>query len=182
MNDKWLPAVIVAALLIAMGYALHADLQQPIPSALQAGRPPQTETNKDQERAGGYKGVPPNAIDRLPSPQAQSGTNDHKAQSDSKTPTDWWLAIFTGGLVLVGVLQLFVFGRQAQRLRESVDLTREVSARQERDMAASITEASRAATAMEQVAAGITANTENSRILIERPRVRYHANARVPFG
>jgi hypothetical protein len=46
MNDKWLPAVIVAALLIAMGYALHADLQQPIPSALQAGRPPQTETNK----------------------------------------------------------------------------------------------------------------------------------------
>jgi len=32
-----------------------------------------------------------------------------------------WVAIFTGLLVLVGFLQLFVFGTQARRLRETID-------------------------------------------------------------
>ena len=31
-----------------------------------------------------------------------------------------WMVVFTGGLVLVGTLQLFVFGLQARRLRQTI--------------------------------------------------------------
>jgi hypothetical protein len=57
-----------------------------------------------------------------------------------------------GGIVFVGFLQLVVFGRQAQRLRESIDLTRTIADRQERDTRDSIAEAARAATAMRDAA------------------------------
>jgi hypothetical protein len=66
--------------------------------------------------------------------------------------------------------QAIVFRVQAKALGESVNLTREISGHQERDMRASITEASRAAMAMEKVASGIAASVENTSKMAEDQR------------
>lgn len=92
---------------------------------------------------------------------------DNNEDGSSKSSPDWW---FNGGLILVGLLQLYVFGKQAQRLKQSVDLTREIANRQEGDMRASIAESARAATAMEGVAAGIAASVTNARELMDTQR------------
>jgi len=61
---------------------------------------------------------------------------------------DWWLVIFTGMLALIGFLQLLVFGDQAIQLRRTV----QTALGQSEDMKKTIAEASRSATAMEEVA------------------------------
>lgn len=44
-----------------------------------------------------------------------------------------WVAIFTGGLVIVGFFQLMVFGRQARRLRETIEKMDEIAGQQRAD-------------------------------------------------
>jgi hypothetical protein len=76
-------------------------------------------------------------------------SDDYTNRSQDETPSDRWL---NGGLILVGILQLLVFGEQARQLRKSIDLTRTIAERQEKDMRDSIGEASRAAAAAEMSA------------------------------
>jgi hypothetical protein len=117
------------------------------------------EPNSAGDRGSQYANHRPSQNQDDPSNDANGGEN--------KSPTDWW---FNGGLILVGLLQLWVFGQQAKRLRQSVDLTREVANRQETDMRASIAEAGRAATAMESVAVGMADSVANARVLMETQR------------
>jgi len=44
--------------------------------------------------------------------------------------TNTWMMLFTGGLVLVGILQLWVFGLQARRLRQTIDTMDKTAERQ----------------------------------------------------
>jgi hypothetical protein len=147
-------------------------LKVPAPRSFKADAPPQKQSDSDQssptpdEHAINESGR--GARDALPSPKAQVGSGQDKKQGNDKSPTDLWLAAFTGGLVLVGVLQLFVFGRQAARLSESIDLTRNIADRQERDMRDSITEAARAASAMRDAADAALAQVRTM-IAMEQP-------------
>jgi hypothetical protein len=100
---------------------------------------------------------------------AEERAVEEKDRTD-KSSSDWWLVGMTGILALVGTGQGIVFAFQAIKLRDSVNITRQISSQQERDMHSSISEASRAAVAMERVATGIAASVENTRQLGEMQR------------
>jgi hypothetical protein len=101
-----------------------------------------------------------------PSPREKprkQGTQTESAKQDSNTPS-WWnafwdirasdslVAAFTGALVVVGWIQ-------ARRLRESIDS-------QKIDMGHYVEESKRSATAMENVAGGISTQVENMKKLM----------------
>jgi hypothetical protein len=145
-------------------------LQPPSPSATELGNPPQPEATLPQHQPDSDdRGTEqsPLIVKVLPPVQADGSTQQHAQERDDKATIDWWLAWFTGGLVLVGFLQLFVFGRQALRLRQSINLTRDIADRQELDMRASITEAGRAAGAMENVAASLAINSTLTKEILD---------------
>jgi hypothetical protein len=113
----------------------------------------------------------------LPADKTVAELSQEQQDRAEKSSSDRWMVRLTAVLAVGAVLQFLVlvgqaivFGTQAKRLRQSVDLTREVAGRQERDMHASIAEASRAATAMEGVAAGISASVANTRELFATQR------------
>ena len=134
-----------------------APSQPPVPRPSEPGNKPNTEPQHDQNQSRG-----------LGTAQNHDRSVDHQNQGNEKPATNWW---FNGGLIIVGILQLVVFGQQARRLRQSIDLTRDIARKQERDMRASIGEASRAAGAMEGVAASMTQSVANTRAVLERQRV-----------
>jgi hypothetical protein len=87
------------------------------------------------------------------------------------------MVCLTAALVGVGllqfavfVLQLFVFGKQAKRLRETIDKMDEVAAGQTADTARVIAESARSAVAMEGVAASMAENVENVKESVEISR------------
>jgi hypothetical protein len=176
-------AVIAAPLLFALPTGLR--LQPPFPGARELGNPPKSQTSDRQQHSGTSQ------QNRMPTPAPGSAQIERNAQQNAaerkeEAPTDWWLDWFTGGLVCVGILQLFVFGDQARKLRESIDLTRDISDRQERDTRVSIAEAARAASEMERVAIGIAESVENTRKMSEDQREfwqkQMRAYASVRFG
>jgi hypothetical protein len=182
--------VFLALAGIALAQKVVAPPQQVIPSPVpsQPPSPGATELGNHQK--------PKPGSDQEPSTAKERGTQDHpvivkvlsaektdaeRAQEQQdrldKSSADWWLIRLTGALAFVGILQFaaligqaIVFRVQAKALRESVNLTREISGHQERDMRASITEAGRAAVAMEQVASGIAASVENTNRMAEDQR------------
>ena len=57
----------------------------------------------------------------LPSPRTDTESEKERSQGDEKSSADWWLMLFTGALVLVGGVQVGVFGLQSRRLRQTVE-------------------------------------------------------------
>ena len=57
---------------------------------------------------------------------AEEATADKKERKE-KQESDWWLVRLTAVLALIGVLQVIVFGWQARRLRQSVEVTKEAA-------------------------------------------------------
>jgi hypothetical protein len=96
--------------------------------------------------------------DMLPQQTGIPG-DQHTPDRQIRFSTDIWLVWLTGALVFVGSMQTVVFGLQAKRLKETVQKMDEVAAGQTSDMRASITEATRAATAMEQMSVSLARNT-----------------------
>jgi hypothetical protein len=141
----------------------------PAPNA-PALQPPQREGSATQQAASPeQRGSEdhPVVVKVLPAEKTAEERAQEQHDRSDKSSADWWLIRLTGALAFVGILQFaalivqaIVFRVQATALRESVDLTRNIADRQERDMRDSITEAARAATAMRDVAeaAQISAN------------------------
>ena len=100
----------------------------------------------------------------------QEKTNDLSEHAKEKGNADWWLVRLTGVLGVIGLLQLAVFGLQARRLRQSIDTMRELGTQQSTDMTRSISQATRAATAMEDVATGIGETVSINKSVIEGQR------------
>ena len=76
-------------------------------------------------------------------------------------PTTWGAVTFpTFALVIVGGVQTVVFGVQARKLAETIDTVRAISRDQSNDVRDSIAQATRAAIAMEGMAAGMVKSTE----------------------
>jgi hypothetical protein len=189
-----LKLIIAVAIFLAIGEAVAqqrqlperkpsppATAQQPpSPSAAQGQQPNQGElANPQQNRETEQRGTEDNPaiVKILPAEKSAAERAEQERDRRQKESTDQWVVRLTLALVAVGVLQFLaligqaiVFGMQARRLRQSVDLTRTVANRQEQDMAASITQAARAATAMEGVADAMTQNVANTRELLERQR------------
>jgi hypothetical protein len=184
---------IIAAVL-ALGFTATMAQQQPArkpvppatalqptaPSAALKGNPPlNNPTNTEQPSQPEQRGTEdrPVVVKVLPTEKTTAERTQQERERQQRETSDkriFWLTVAlvaVGGLQFIAlIVQAVVFGVQARRLRQSVDLTRNIATQQQQDMAASIAQASRAATAMEEVAAGISANTENTRTLIDRQR------------
>src|SRR5271155_1038262 len=158
-------------------------LQPPSPSAGESQRPPQQKPSAANQPAGNeQRGTEdrPVVVKVLPSEKTETERAQEQHDRFEKSSSDWWIVRLTGALALVGILQFLaligqaiVFRIQANALRESVDLTREVSGHQERDMRASIAEASRAATAMDKVVTSIQTMTDEQREFWQRQMRAY---------
>jgi len=70
----------------------------------------------------------------------------------------------TGLIALIYLAQLVVFGLQARRLKQTVEKMDEIARGQSADIQASITQATRAAVAMEGVAISMAENAESMRL------------------
>ncbi len=56
-----------------------------------------------------------------PSPINDEKAAEEKKERQEKSDSDWWLVKLTGTLAAIGLLQLFVFGLQARRLRQTIE-------------------------------------------------------------
>ncbi len=174
----------LCAAFFAIGMAIceqDAPLQPPTPSGghLETRPPPNYPGTPDQPSQAEQRGTEdrPAIVKILPAEKSEAERSQEQQDRLDKASADRWMIRLTGALAIVGVLQFAalivqarVFFVQARALRDSVDLTRKVASQQERDMHASITEANRAATAMEGVAAAMTTSVANTRQLIETQR------------
>ncbi|HEX4160153.1 MAG TPA: hypothetical protein VHY79_16940 [Rhizomicrobium sp.] len=122
---------------------------------------PQAEPNAATQEAGSdaSAGTPPPVIVKVfPTFKAQQETTDEKAERASESNANWWMVRLTGVLALIGLLQTFVFGWQARRLKQTIDKMDEIAGGQTGDMQASIGQATRAANAMADVATAMGEN------------------------
>ena len=76
-----------------------------------------------------------------------------------------WLAVFTGGLVVVGFMQLIVFGLQATRLKQTIDKMDEIAKEQKADTNALLTATKNNVAATESLATSGMQNIELTREL-----------------
>jgi hypothetical protein len=121
-------------------------LQPPSPGGAEPSQEPKREADDSQQKAApdqrGTKDTPL-VVQLLPNSEMQGGPDQNAKKGDQSAPPKWWpfpdwptdvwLAIFTFGLVLVGVLQLIVFGVQARRLGQTIRAMREIAATQATD-------------------------------------------------
>jgi hypothetical protein len=139
-----------------------AQLQPPFPSSREEIQSPQDKPAASQRRtASEQRGTEdrPAVVKIFPTEKTDAERAQEENDRADKASADWWLRVLTGALVVVGVMQFLaligqaiVFVMQARSLRESIDLTRTIADRQERDMRDSIDEANRAASAMRDAA------------------------------
>jgi hypothetical protein len=128
--------------------------QNPTPTPRKIGQPQQQHSASTQEPApAGQRGTEqsPLIVKTLPTVKTQAETDQDTEDRRQKTANDRRLVIFTGVLAVAAILQLFVYGYQAKKLRETVESAGEQAEAMERH----IGEAARSANAMEDIAAKI---------------------------
>jgi hypothetical protein len=124
----------VFALLLATFVA--ASSQQPPPSTPDAGKAEQQQASPKQSQVAPQENQrvqPPSAVQQAPSDQ--EGGKQKKSDTDGKGPasidnpriTDWLVAAFTGGLLLLAVLQWLAMQDQAKQMREGLVETKKAA-------------------------------------------------------
>lgn len=168
LNMKWIAAFVVLGLLCVgpAGAAPRSASVNPEPSA----PPPIIVTVQS----------PPKSRDVLAA-EAADRTERLKADRDA-AGTNQWVVRIGVAQVVVFILQLVVFGYQAQKLR----LTVVAADRQSADMKESIAQAARAAAAMETLSASMEKSAamaaENVALLKERTALQMRAYLSVVIG
>jgi hypothetical protein len=121
---------------------------------------PQPNTSKEQSNDD-LRGTDqsPISVRVLPTPKTDEETSQEKKNRDDLSSANWWMVRLTGAIGFIGLLQLFVFGLQAFQLRQTIRKMDEIATGQAKDMRASISEANRAAAAMEGVAKSLELTT-----------------------
>jgi hypothetical protein len=176
----------VAALMMFVALAAAQKIVSPLPTAplIVPSQPPppsareeiQSPDNKpsasqqpatDEQRGTERR---PAVVKILPAEKTADERAQEQRDRKAKSSADWWIIRLTGALALVGILQFLaligqgvVFAVQAIRLRDSIDLTRDIAGRQERDMQQLIGVArdnAAAATAQADAMAGLRAASE----------------------
>jgi hypothetical protein len=140
----------------------ESQLKPPSPRIGGAPQPNQAEGgNPLQSRDAEQRGTEqrPVIVRILPAAKTAAELSQEEQERSDKSSADWWIVRLTAALAVAAILQFLalvgqaiVFGIQARRLRESIDLTRDATARQEQDMQALITAAQGNATAAASLA------------------------------
>jgi hypothetical protein len=140
----------------------------PIP-AVKRDQPKQPAANIQKQSSTNERGSDksPIVVEVLPTAEAQQKTADNEANGLDKSSADWWMVRLTGAIVFLGCIQTVVFWVQARRLKQTIDKMEEISRQQTSDVQASITQATRAATAMERTAESMAASVKFVRETVE---------------
>jgi len=106
---------IIIAILLALGSGASAEQVPPVPVPKVETVPPTLPANPEPDQRGTEQS--PLVVKIAPRPD----NGQKESPATWWLTTDQWLALFTGLLVLVGLLQLKVFSAQARQLRRTVD-------------------------------------------------------------
>ncbi len=131
--------------------AFGQQSRRPSPTPQEVSNPEQQKSATAQPPAASdQRGTDqsPLVVKTLPPIKTQEEADREKEERSNKSSHDWWLIFFSGVLAGVGVLQLIVFGYQANQLRKTVEAYEGQSIAMERH----IGEATRSANAMEHIA------------------------------
>jgi len=125
--------------LAVVGYSFGQS-QQPPPSEGKSGRPQQSQSQSAQQQpADNQRGTEqaPLVVKVLPAPKTNEETAQEAKDRSEKAANDRELVIYsrdldilTAILIAVGLLQLFVFGYQALKLRQTVKTMEDTAERQ----------------------------------------------------
>jgi hypothetical protein len=117
----------ITALLLVFAVTIIAasQLKPPSPAPTKTSKKPQ-HSSKDKNREAN----PPDSGSTSPLPvvnkpvcqQAVVPCAESTDRKNAKPPTDWWLTIFTGALVVVAILQFFAMRRQASFMRRGLPI------------------------------------------------------------
>jgi hypothetical protein len=172
MQKHTLRCSLIFAALVASS-PTFAKSNQPIPRPSEIKQPPEEKSEKpapphDDQRQHALE--PPAIIENTPAQQTQKEPVNDAKKTDDKASADWWMVWLTGVLAFIAFLQLIVFGLQARRLRQSIIKMDEIAAGQTKDMADTIKESGRSATAMEGVMKGIEKTVATNENVLETQR------------
>lgn len=153
------------------------------------GNPPQKQTQAARDQAAAnQRGTEqsPIVVKVLPTPKTNEETVQEQQNRQDQSSANWWMVKLTFAIGLITLVQLFVFGLQARRLRQTILKMEEIANSQGEDMKASIAQAVRSAAAMERVAADMAisskAATESVATLKERTAQQMRAYLTVIIG
>jgi hypothetical protein len=167
VGERWYPAIIVAVLLGAMIYALHADLSQPRPlqprppsAPTQEQQTPSAEQHRDPNRIALPIEIVPGPDHAAEAAEQQQHANEHAAAEQDLADATWKLAYFTLALAGFAAVQVGLFFWQLRLIRDSLD-----------DAKSAATAAGTAANAAERTATilGDTAKKELRAYLSDQP-------------
>jgi hypothetical protein len=126
----WLTVVLFTVVLFGTA---AAQTKPPAPGSSKPEKPSQGQpARRDQPVTRDERGTDasPISVKIVPAPKTQIEAAQEKAERDAKAASDQWLVYLTGGLVFVGVVQVFVFSIQAYWLRQTIDVMRDTATRQ----------------------------------------------------
>ena len=158
------PLVVAVLIALSVGGASVVFLDGPAPSDAigerqKPNRDPQPKQQNSESEQRGSERLPL-VVKLLPAAKDKQETAQAEADRQDVSSANWWMVRLTGVLGFIGLLQLVVFGIQASRLKKTIEKMDEIAAGQTADMKASISEATRAATAMERVSIAAENNTQ----------------------
>jgi hypothetical protein len=159
------------ALCVAIPIIAYAESNPPGPRPAEIQNPKQPEaegTHKPTEPDNGPSKITPSIVKQIPTEEAKPKPSEHSDKGGDQSSADWWMVKLTAILAAIGFLQLVVFGRQATRLRQTIEAMEKIGADQSRDTQASIAIADKAAKAANQSAEV----AERALIAVNRPWVR----------
>jgi hypothetical protein len=115
-------------ILIAVAFLLSAaGSPNPTPSPLTTSETQQQQRTAITANAGEQNqatGPVVPTVNRVPSPLASAPSNGNADKDSEKSPSNWWMIVFTGVLALVGVAQFSAMARQARYMRKANAYTR----------------------------------------------------------
>jgi hypothetical protein len=117
-------------LAVLFATVLLAQSRRPTPAPEKASPNKESQAQDSNAKAGTNKNPPkqtPSAFNPAVPTQVQEASKDASQKSPDPSSTDWWVAAFTGALVLVSGLQFWAMHRQAEYMRHSLEETRKAT-------------------------------------------------------
>ena len=112
---------------IAFACLITAQSQPPSPAPAKPGQKEQPTNHnvKEKPKINERPTVEtPAALSNQPSAQSNLISQYSASNSQDKTSQDWWIRIFTGLLVIVGAIQIYVYWKQAGYMERTLGETK----------------------------------------------------------
>ena len=129
--------IIFISLIFFLFVGISVYSQEPSPTPLKTSQEPQTNTKTINQASKNDHNISTNVTFKIDgytnTAKTEEDSNNGTTDSDAETSSNWWMAWFTGALVLVAIcqfvamiLQYRAMRDQVKELRESVDATKEI--------------------------------------------------------